>query len=83
MSWAEVVIDFELDACQAHAAIDLLDQQFDHGIYKSVITENHVRLYVTFRSHAPFWNTVNGQDVELRVGGQRLLAKVYFPTSAP
>jgi hypothetical protein len=81
MSWLEVVIDFEMNACQAQAAIDLLDQQFDLGIYLSVVMDNFVRLYVTFRRHAPFLKTVDGQDVELRVGGQRLMAKVYFPIS--
>ncbi len=82
MSWVEVILDFNINAEFATTTIDLLNQQFDNGIMYSVVSKKRVRLYASIRSHAPFWDSVNGQDVELRAGGEKLVAKVYL-TSAP
>ena len=83
MSWAYLVIDFT--AKNHEEWIAELNKQFDDGVISSIVCADHrIRIYVTLRSHSPFWDTIDAEkNVKLTMDEETIIAKTYFPHLAP
>jgi hypothetical protein len=92
MAWTYGVIDFSLSkSINSDEVIDELDStQLNNGIvrYEQLYKEdiNHIRLYVTFRIHDPFWKNIDEHNSDLTITLQNnteLKSKAYLYSNMP